>query len=167
MVGTTRGKLSVLNLKQELSCELIKKNLNFETLLKQYDNLNKEDSNLHRNITWEEECIISPNRTNFELLKRLMSMYSQKKPAIHQLMHQVFKKSKENLQTLPHLNGREANRATSPAQKAAFLIEFSPVKSRKFCPISHAKRKKILSEIITEKEIELIRSKIHYNYIKS
>ena len=94
-------------------------------------------------------------------------MYSQKKPAIHQLMHQVFEKSKENLQTLPHLSRREANKATSPARNTVFRMEFSPVKTRKFCPISHAKRKKILSEIITEKEIELIRSKIHYNYIKS
>ena len=93
-------------------------------------------------------------------------MYSQKKPAIHQLMYQVFKKSKENLQTLPHLSGREANRATSPIHKTIFQMDFSPVKTRKFCPISHAKRKKILSELITEKEIESIRSKIHYDYIK-
>ena len=94
-------------------------------------------------------------------------MYSQKKPAIHQLLHQVYDRPKEKLQTLPHLSRREANRATSPASKTLFHMEFSPVKTRKFCPISHAKRKKILSEIITEKEIESIRNKIHYNYIKS
>ena len=69
-------------------------------------------------------------------------MYSQKKPAIHQLMHQVFEKSKENLQTLPHLSGREANKATSPTRKTAFQMEFSPVKSRKFCPILMQKGRK-------------------------
>lgn len=100
-------------------------NLNFEKVFNKVQDLKKAQDlsslqSIPKNDVFSEESVVSPNRTNYEVLKRLMSMYSQKKPAIHQLRKQLIEKSDKNCQNLPHLNLKTKNEPLSPVKNPAF-----------------------------------------------
>ena len=144
--------------------------LNMDT---HFENQNCKIKNINAKIepeiANEEDNIISPKRTNVELLKRLMSMYSQKRPVYNQNKLNFSDDWTKDSNNLPFLPNKEGKQVLSPHPKSKFTMSFSPSpkKSRKFWKYTHEKRKKILSELITDKEIECIKTTIQHHYRRS
>ena len=119
--------------------------LNMNTL---FENQNYKIKNIKPKIepliVNEEDSIISPKRTNVELLKRLMSMYSQKRPAYNQNKLNFSDDWTKDSTNLPFLHNKEGEQVSVPHPKSKFTMSFSPSpkKSRKFWKYTHEKRKK-------------------------
>ena len=114
----------------------------------------------------EDECVVSPERTNGELLKRLMSMYTQKKP-VHTIRNlKILEQETKYLGKIPLSPRNKAKSKPSSAQKSKLWISFSPspIKTHKFVKEEHEKRKQILSKILSDEEINLMKETIQHEY---
>ena len=112
--------------------------------------------------------MISPNHTNVELLKRLMSMYSQKRPAYNQFNMNFTKYKEDNSCNISLLQNKLNKNKPSIVPNTNILMCFSPspMRSHKLRMDAHQKRKEILTKMISDDEIELIKETIQHNYKK-
>ena len=143
--------------------------LNYQTLFgKKIWKDFKTQTIVDQNIAKEEESIVSQKWINYEWMKRLISLYSHKRPAFSQHKNKKFDCwTKDSINISFYLKKDIKYIPTSrPKTKISLGFYSSPNKYNKFWIEEHEKRKQILSNLISENEIELIKENIWHDYRK-
>ena len=136
--------------------------------LKKNDTSNNDIKHVVNLETPKFESQFKQKGLDHDKLMRLMSMYTQKKPVFSspQLLPKIQVGSPKSAQIPNYQTIWDQKSFSTSTADPSLLTEFMSVK-RPFSRIEHENRKKILTSMLSEKEIEWIRDKIQFSFKKN